>query len=201
MTGLLRIGELAAQAGVSTRTVDYYTQLGLLTCADRTGGGFRLYDQTAVDTIATVKSLEVHGLNLQTIATALHGEADRDLAAGLADLSTDLHALQQAAEGAPHAHALLTLISGRAHALIDLALAIVDSPLVWQPYSRTYRCPVNPFLVRQGEAPAPAPRGGDGGLSSVTPAVRRRCGPGRERCAEPDPDRSRRARTGSGGSR
>ncbi|WP_197686148.1 MerR family transcriptional regulator [Actinoplanes derwentensis] len=26
MSDLLRIGELAAQAGVSTRTVDYYTQ-------------------------------------------------------------------------------------------------------------------------------------------------------------------------------
>lgn len=130
MSALLRIGELAAQAGVSTRTVDYYTQLGLLTCADRTGGGFRLYDPAAVDTIATVKSLEAHGLSLQTIASALHGEGDRDLATGLAELSANLQALQEAAEGAPHAHALLTLISGRAHALIDLALAIVDSPLV-----------------------------------------------------------------------
>ncbi|GAA1582479.1 MerR family transcriptional regulator [Actinoplanes couchii] len=133
MSDLLRIGELAAQAGVSTRTVDYYTQLGLLTCADRTGGGFRLYEQAAVDTIATVRSLESHGLNLQTIASALHGsviDGDRDLATGLADLSANLRALQEAAEGAPHAHALLSLISGRAHALIDLALAIVDSPLV-----------------------------------------------------------------------
>lgn len=131
MSDLLRIGELAALAGVSTRTVDYYTQLGLLTCADRTGGGFRLYDPAAVDTIATVKSLEAHGLDLQTIAAALHGPAqDGGLAAGLAELSANLQALQEAAEGAPHAHALLALISGRAHALIDLALAIVDSPLV-----------------------------------------------------------------------
>ncbi|WP_430791512.1 MerR family transcriptional regulator [Actinoplanes sp. G11-F43] len=130
MSDLLRIGELAGQAGVSTRTVDYYTQLGLLTCADRTGGGFRLYDPAAVDTIATIRGLEAHGLSLQTIADALRGEGDRDLAAGLADLSANLQALQEAAEGAPHAHALLTLISGRAHALIDLALTIVDSPLV-----------------------------------------------------------------------
>jgi MerR family copper efflux transcriptional regulator len=33
---LLRIGEVAAQAGVSPRTVDFYTSLGLLTPAART---------------------------------------------------------------------------------------------------------------------------------------------------------------------
>jgi MerR family copper efflux transcriptional regulator len=127
---LLRIGELAAQAGVSTRTVDYYTQLGLLQTAERTSGGFRLYDPAAADTIATVKQLEEHGLSLQTIATALNGTGDTDLSAKLDNLAAGLQALQEAAETAPHTQALLTLISGRAHALIDLALAIIDSPLV-----------------------------------------------------------------------
>ena len=130
MSTLLRIGELAAQAGVSVRTVDYYTQLGLLQSAQRTGGGFRLYGAAAVDTIATVKQLEAHGLNLQTIAVAINGAGDTDLAAKLDKLAAGLQALQEAAENTPHAHALLTLISGRAHALIDLALAVVDSPLV-----------------------------------------------------------------------
>jgi hypothetical protein len=40
-----------------------------------------------------------------------------------------LHALQEEGEHAPHTQALLTSISARAHALIDLALAIVGSPL------------------------------------------------------------------------
>ncbi len=130
MSNLLRIGELAAQAGVSTRTVDYYTQLGLIQTAERTGGGFRLYDPGAADTIATVKQLEEHGLSLQTIADALNGTGDTDLATKLDHLTAGLQALQEAADGAPHAQALLTLLSGRAHALIDLALAIIDSPLV-----------------------------------------------------------------------
>jgi MerR family copper efflux transcriptional regulator len=130
VSNLLRIGELAAQAGVSTRTVDYYTQLGLIHTAERTGGGFRLYDAGAVDTIGTIKQLEEHGLSLQTIATALNGSGDTDLASTLDNLTAGLQALQEAAEGAPQAQALLTLLSGRAHALIDLALAIIDSPLV-----------------------------------------------------------------------
>jgi MerR family transcriptional regulator, copper efflux regulator len=130
VSDLLRIGELAAQAGVSNRTVDYYTQLGLLRTAERTGGGFRLYDPTAVETIALIKGLEEHGLSLQTIAAALNGAGDTDLASALAQLAAGLRTLQAAAESAPHAQALLTLLTGRAHALINLALAIVDSPLV-----------------------------------------------------------------------
>lgn len=130
MSNLLRIGELATLAGVSTRTVDYYTQLGLLQTAERTGGGFRLYDPMAVGTISTIKQLEEHGLNLQTIAAALNGAGDTDLASKLNNLAAGLQALQEAAERAPQAQALLTLLSGRAHALIDLALAIIDSPIV-----------------------------------------------------------------------
>jgi hypothetical protein len=43
LDGLIRIGELARAAGVSTRTVDYYTGLGLLEPAARTDAGYRLY--------------------------------------------------------------------------------------------------------------------------------------------------------------
>ncbi|PRX12592.1 MerR-like DNA binding protein [Actinoplanes italicus] len=125
----MRIGELAAQAGVSTRTVDYYTQLGLLRTAERTGGGFRLYDPAAADTIATIRQLEDHGVSLQTIAAALNGAGDTDLTATLSDLAAGLEALRQAAANAPHSQALLTLISARARALIDLALSIADPPL------------------------------------------------------------------------
>ncbi|GAA4964345.1 MerR family transcriptional regulator [Actinoplanes utahensis] len=128
MSNLLRIGELAARAGVSTRTVDYYTHLGLLRTAERTGGGFRLYDPAAVVTIATVKQLEEHGLSLQAITTALHGTGDTDLTTKLNDLAAGLAALREAAHRAPEAQAILTLLSGRAHALIDLALTIIDRP-------------------------------------------------------------------------
>jgi DNA-binding transcriptional MerR regulator len=54
---LLRIGELAARAGVSTRTVDFYTSLGLLSPAARTGGNFRLYAPDTVERIAIIPRL------------------------------------------------------------------------------------------------------------------------------------------------
>jgi MerR family copper efflux transcriptional regulator len=83
----------------------------------------------AAGTIATIKQLEEHGLTLQTIAAVLHGVGDTDLTAKLTDLAAGLQSLQEAAESTPQTQALLTLLSGRAHALINLALAIVDSPL------------------------------------------------------------------------
>ncbi|MBY8854044.1 MerR family transcriptional regulator, partial [Saccharothrix sp. MB29] len=62
---LLRIGELAARAGVSIRTVDYYTTLGLIDPAQRTAGGYRLYQPSDVDRIHLVQRLEVQGVPLE----------------------------------------------------------------------------------------------------------------------------------------
>ena len=59
---LLRIGELAARAVVSTRTVDFYTGLGLLTPTRRSGGNFRLYQPADVQRIAAVRHLEAQGI-------------------------------------------------------------------------------------------------------------------------------------------
>ena len=40
---LIRIGDLTAKAGVTSRTIFYYEALGLVEPEERTGGGFRLY--------------------------------------------------------------------------------------------------------------------------------------------------------------
>ncbi|MER3398157.1 MAG: hypothetical protein C4316_06395 [Chloroflexota bacterium] len=43
--GLLRIGEVAARAGVSADTVRYYERLGLLRPPARSESGYRLYSE------------------------------------------------------------------------------------------------------------------------------------------------------------
>lgn len=45
---LLRIGTVARRCGVSTRTLRYYEEMGLLRPVDTTEGGFRLYDDDVV---------------------------------------------------------------------------------------------------------------------------------------------------------
>ncbi len=43
--GLLKIGEIAREAGVAPSLVRYYTDIGLLKVAGYTRGGYRLYDR------------------------------------------------------------------------------------------------------------------------------------------------------------
>ena len=117
MKDLMRIGEIAAAAGVTPRTVDYYTNLNLLTPTERSAGNFRLYDPSTVDRITTIRQLEAHGVPLDDIANALNS-------AQAPDIDHDLHTLQNAAAANPDAHRLLTAAAARAHHLITTALEI-----------------------------------------------------------------------------
>lgn len=125
MEGLLRIGEVAAAAGVTPRTVDYYTGLNLLAPAERTAGNFRLYGPEAIERIAAIRKLEAHGVALEDIARALRSPHAEDLTALLGRIDNDLHTLRAAAETAgPDVHGLLTAAAARAHNLIVTALEI-----------------------------------------------------------------------------
>jgi MerR family copper efflux transcriptional regulator len=124
---LLRIGELATRAGVSTRTVDFYTSLGLVSPAERTSGNFRLYAPETVERIAIIRQLEAHGVSLHDIAEAMHGTQPGDVIADLlVQLGKDLHNLQEAVQKAadPEAQGLLAAVTARAHSLITTALEI-----------------------------------------------------------------------------
>jgi DNA-binding transcriptional MerR regulator len=75
-----RIGEAAAQAGVSTRTLRYYQELGLLSPASTTAGGARRYSKADVERVLRILQLrDLVGLNLHELASVLHDE-DRLLA-------------------------------------------------------------------------------------------------------------------------
>lgn len=132
---LLRIGEVAARAGVSTRTVDFYTGLGLLTPAGRTGGNFRLYNAGAVERIAAIRRLEASGVGLDDIAQALRpGLVEQDVALLLQQFRQDLDHLHTASRTAqPDAQGLLAAITARAHELIATALEIAATQPAPEP--------------------------------------------------------------------
>lgn len=127
---LLKIGELAARAGVSIRTVDYYTTLGLIAPAQRTASNYRLYRCDDVGRIHLVQRLEVHGLPLEDIASAFRAKP-ADTAALLGQIDTDLRTLQEAADAAsPEMHGLIAVIANRVHSLVAIALQLPpDLPL------------------------------------------------------------------------
>jgi MerR family copper efflux transcriptional regulator len=63
----MRIGELAEQAGISTKAIRYYEQIGILTAPARTSSGYRTYDQVAVGRLGFVRAAQAVGLTLGEI--------------------------------------------------------------------------------------------------------------------------------------
>jgi DNA-binding transcriptional MerR regulator len=59
----MRIGELAARAGVSTRTLRYYEQQGLLP-ARRAANGYRQYEESDLRLVSEIRSLLAAGFTL-----------------------------------------------------------------------------------------------------------------------------------------
>ncbi len=146
--GLLRIGELAARAGVSTRTVDFYTGLGLLIPAGRSDGNFRLYQPGDVQRITAIRHLEAQGIRLEDIAHMLAATASEDhtgcakatdtpcpadpaaLGGYLAALDAQVRALQQVAESAdPRTRGVLATLTMRAQALVATAVLLAGDIL------------------------------------------------------------------------
>ena len=126
MPDLMRISELAQAAGVSKRTVDFYTNLGLIEPAERTEGGFRLYDPATVDVIATVRHLEASGMALDQIGKNLATATATDLAEVVSRLNQDLEALRGLAETAgSNAQGMATSLAVRAHNLIVMATELL----------------------------------------------------------------------------
>ena len=62
----MRIRELAAQAGTTTRTLRYYEAQGLLP-VDRSANGYRRYDESHVRLVREIRSLQAVGFSLEEV--------------------------------------------------------------------------------------------------------------------------------------
>jgi DNA-binding transcriptional MerR regulator len=86
----MRIGELAALVGVSTRTVRHYHRIGLLPEPARRANGYRDYGLRDAVVLARVRRLSELGLGLEEIGGTLAEDAGRALPEVLAELDADL---------------------------------------------------------------------------------------------------------------
>ncbi|MBG0855681.1 MerR family transcriptional regulator [Streptomyces spinoverrucosus] len=92
----MRIGELAAAVGVTTRTVRHYHHLGLLPEPERLSNGYRDYTLRHAVVLARIRRLTELGLGLAEVRDVLADDAGRELAEVLEELDADL-ARQEAA--------------------------------------------------------------------------------------------------------
>ncbi|WP_339160671.1 MerR family transcriptional regulator [Siminovitchia sp. FSL H7-0308] len=65
-TEKLRIGELADKTNVTKRTIDYYTNLGLLK-AERSASNYRYYDPSSIERIEFIEKRKQDGMSLDDI--------------------------------------------------------------------------------------------------------------------------------------
>jgi DNA-binding transcriptional MerR regulator len=70
---LYKIGEVMRHSGLSRQTVHNYTILGLITEAERTESGHRLYDEAVFDRIERIAVLK-KSMTLQAIRERLEQE-------------------------------------------------------------------------------------------------------------------------------
>jgi DNA-binding transcriptional MerR regulator len=63
----LQIGEVAKRAKASIHTIRYYEKMGLMSGPARSGGGFRLYGEDAVQRLLFIQKAKDLGLTLEEI--------------------------------------------------------------------------------------------------------------------------------------
>jgi DNA-binding transcriptional MerR regulator len=75
---LLRITEVATEVGLTTRSIRYYEELGLLNPAARSEGAYRLYDADDVERLRFIRGLrDDAGFSLAEIGRLLEDEEAR----------------------------------------------------------------------------------------------------------------------------
>jgi MerR family transcriptional regulator, repressor of the yfmOP operon len=78
-TPLLRIQEVAAETGLTPRSIRYYEEMGLLEPAARSEGAYRLYDASDLERLRSIKELrDEAGFSLAQIGQLLEDEAARE---------------------------------------------------------------------------------------------------------------------------
>ncbi|MEU9291604.1 MerR family transcriptional regulator [Streptomyces sp. NPDC048275] len=86
----MRIGEIAALVGVTTRAIRHYHHVGLLPEPERRPNGYRAYSVRDAVLLARVRRLTELGLSLDEVRDVLADDAGRDLADVLEELDADL---------------------------------------------------------------------------------------------------------------
>ncbi|WP_250294319.1 MerR family transcriptional regulator [Streptomyces atroolivaceus] len=79
----MQIGEVAARTELSLRTIRHYEETGLVTPSARSRGGFRLYTETDVQRLMTIRRMKPLGFTLDQMRDLLDATDRLDSEPGL----------------------------------------------------------------------------------------------------------------------
>jgi DNA-binding transcriptional MerR regulator len=118
-----RIGEMAERAGVTTRTIRYYEELGLLGAAERTKGAQRLYTDVDITRLEELIRLrDLLGLTLEELVALTEAEEARAvLRDQWAESASDHERARIVNAAIPLVERQLELVQGRQQRLSEFA--------------------------------------------------------------------------------
>jgi MerR family transcriptional regulator, repressor of the yfmOP operon len=119
----LRIGEVARRCGVTTRTIRYYEELGLLGSGGREKGAHRTYAESDVARVQELIRLrDLLGLTLEELVELAEAEEARAALRGRWEEDpSDEERLRIVEEAIPHVERQLALVRGRQATLDEFA--------------------------------------------------------------------------------
>ncbi|PPA68667.1 MerR family transcriptional regulator [Jeotgalibacillus proteolyticus] len=91
---LLKIGQVAKLSGLSSRTIDYYTQCGLLSF-ERSPSNYRLYDESVLHTLERIRLLKKQRMSLDEISASLQLPYDENHEPLLNEVREEINKLQK----------------------------------------------------------------------------------------------------------
>ncbi|MFD4462561.1 MerR family transcriptional regulator [Nocardia sp. NPDC058480] len=120
---MLTIGQLAATAGVTVRTVRHYHQVGLLPEPERDASGYRRYPAQAAVDLIRIRTLADAGVPLSRIDALLHAQPT-EFAAAIDDI--DAHLQRKIDQLAEYRHRIAALASGESLFLPTEVVVLLD---------------------------------------------------------------------------
>ena len=125
---MMRIGEVAKRTGVTTRTIRYYEEIGLLDHSGRRKGAHRLYDDTDIERLQELTRLrDLLNLSLDELKQLVKAETARaSIRRRFAETDSDEERLRLLDAALPHVDTQLELVRKRKHELELLERELVE---------------------------------------------------------------------------
>ncbi|KAB2335937.1 MerR family transcriptional regulator [Bacillus mesophilum] len=101
----MRIGQVAKLSGLTTRTIDYYTQNNLLP-VERSSSNYRLYPEEALVTLEKIKKLKKEQMSLDEIKKHIQSDQQTNLIIKevedkISSLNEKIHLLEESLDQLP----------------------------------------------------------------------------------------------------
>jgi DNA-binding transcriptional MerR regulator len=134
---MLKVGELAARAGMTVRTLHHYDSIGLLVPSARSDAGYRLYDRNDVARLHQIQALRRFGMALADIGAYLDSPEASPLAIVVRQIALLDRQIDEAARMRDTLLALHTQLSNGEAPELSTWLTTLEQMTMYEKYFST----------------------------------------------------------------